>query len=234
MDELAETVLTISQRESLMLAVDRIDIAHEKIAEAMRLASGIGVDAAVFSQLQFCQFNLSSARRAINFFGGLNESVPVDPLFCFRSDSQLAAIELMRAAGQEVRDTPGEPSAETRLLRANLTFEEAMETINALGFSIRFEGPVASIPPQIFFVDDRPFRLIDAIDGCCDSNVINAGTLAALGVPDRPVQREVERSNRSKLLDDGTLPPHESVDGKFGKGPYYSPPDLESVLLKLP
>jgi predicted HAD superfamily Cof-like phosphohydrolase len=150
-----------------------------------------------------------------------------------RSESQEAAIELMRAAGQEVRDAPGEPSAETRLLRAKLTFEEAMETINALGFSIRFEGPVASIPPQIFFVDDRPFSLIEAVDGCCDSNVINAGTLAALGVPDLPFQREVERSNRSKLLNDGTLPPHPTVAGKFGKGPNYTPPDIEGALKRL-
>jgi predicted HAD superfamily Cof-like phosphohydrolase len=152
-----------------------------------------------------------------------------------KSETQRAAEELMRAAGQTIRDTPGEPSEADRILRAKLILEEALETIDALGVSVWFwvnEPDTASCLHMdgLNFTRTQNFDLIEAVDGCCDLSVVVAGTLSALGVADVAVQREVERSNRSKLLTDGTLPPHSTVPGKFGKGPGYTPPDIAGVI----
>jgi predicted HAD superfamily Cof-like phosphohydrolase len=154
-----------------------------------------------------------------------------------KSETQRAAEELMRAAGQAIRDTPGEPSEEDRILRAKLIMEEALETVVALGVKMRLNTPMMGGMLSVnvhnadtVFETDGDFDLIESVDGCCDLNVVVAGTLSALGVPDVPVQREVERSNRSKLLPDGTLPPHPTVEGKFGKGPGYTPPDIAGVI----
>jgi predicted HAD superfamily Cof-like phosphohydrolase len=157
-----------------------------------------------------------------------------------KSETQRAAEKLMRAAGQTIRDTPGEPSEADRILRAKLIMEEALETVVALGVTVRLNTPMMGGTLSVnvhnaeaVFEIDGNFDLIESVDGCCDLNVVVAGTLSALGVPDMPVQQEVERSNRSKLLPDGTLPPHPTVPGKFGKGPGYTPPDLTVVLASL-
>jgi len=154
-----------------------------------------------------------------------------------KSETQRAAEELMRAAGQTIRDTPGEPSEADRILRAKLILEEALETVVALGVTVRLNTPMMGGTLSVnvhnaeaVFEIDGNFDLIESIDGCCDLNVVVAGTLSALGVADVAVQREVERSNRSKLLPDGTLPPHPTVPGKFGKGPGYTPPDIAGVI----
>jgi len=148
-----------------------------------------------------------------------------------KSETQMAAEQLMRAAGQDVLSSPGEPSRETRLLRANLIFEEAQETIKALGFRIMHDpNGTSECHAKVDAMSDYPFNLVEVVDGCCDLNVVVAGCLSAIGVDDEPVQREVERSNRSKLLDDGSLPPHPEVAGKFGKGPDYKPPHIAGVL----
>ena len=53
-----------------------------------------------------------------------------------KSDHQLSVEEFMRNALQDVPDDPALPNEVVRLLRARLIFEEAKETIAALGFEL--------------------------------------------------------------------------------------------------
>lgn len=147
-----------------------------------------------------------------------------------KSETQQASEKLMAAFGQEIRDFPGEPSWETRRLRANLILEECLETIRALGCDVGWSH--IHQEPHIKR-GSQGFDLIETIDGCCDINYVVAGTMSAIGVPDLPAQREVNQSNESKMLEDGTLPPHPTVEGKFGKAPGFVPPQLTKVLKEL-
>ena len=205
-----------------VLVGDREEIVITSVGEAIVLAKAITRDGVPVKDMEW-MWNLSLREWEKARF------------IAQKSETQLAAEELMRAAGQTIRETPGRPTDDVRILRAKLILEKALETIDGLGVSVWFwiKEPDAACGLHmdgLNFTRTQNFDLIEAIDGCCDLNVVVAGALSALGVPDIPVQREVERSNRSKLLPDGTLPPHPTVPGTFGKGPNYTPPDIISVL----
>lgn len=142
---------------------------------------------------------------------------------------QLSVEQFMRLAKQEVPSTPTEPSEEVRLLRAKLIFEEAMETIKALGV-------VASISlgcDEYIDVDEFPvfsargkFNMVEVIDGCCDIKVVITGTLIACGIPDEPFQVLVDQNNLEKFG-----PGHSwRDDGKLIKPPGHKPPDIAGRL----
>tara|TARA_R110000824_G_scaffold15044_7_gene63635 strand:- start:8238 stop:8708 length:471 start_codon:yes stop_codon:yes gene_type:complete len=141
----------------------------------------------------------------------------------------------MRAGGQTVENRPKTPCEWDRELRADLIFEEAMETIKALGIHVydftgteitsksrregdlRFEvGPAAE------------FDLVDAIDGCCDLIVVATGTLSTIGVPDLPFKREVDAANLRKIGPNGKCQRRD--DGKIMKPDGWTAPDHVAVL----
>jgi len=105
------------------------------------------------------------------------------------------------------QDTPEEiciPAMEIRQLRAKLIFEEAIETIDALGVEVgMLEGdtwyPYILDDDTIFRNNDKQTNLIGIIDGCNDIQVVTLGTLISCGVPDVPFQREVDESNLRKF-----------------------------------
>jgi predicted HAD superfamily Cof-like phosphohydrolase len=127
------------------------------------------------------------------------------------------------------------PDDATRLLRARLILEEAMETVEALGVSVR----VAATDPEGHVVysglcleskkiepDVDNARLKEIIDGCCDSIVVVLGTMVSCGVPDLPAMEEVCNSNDSKFAEGYSL----REDGKLQKSPSYTPADFSAAI----
>jgi predicted HAD superfamily Cof-like phosphohydrolase len=154
------------------------------------------------------------------------------------SQCQIRTEEFMRAGGQTVEDSPTTPCERDRELRADLIFEEAMETIKALGIHVydftgteitsksRREGDLRfEVGP------DEEFDLVEAIDGCCDLIVVATGTLSTIGVPDRPFQLEVDTANLRKIGADGKCQRRD--DGKIIKPDGWTAPDHVAVLEKL-
>ncbi len=72
--------------------------------------------------------------------------------------------------------------------------------------------------------------IVGCLDGLTDIQYVLDGVYLALGLHTlkMPAFKEVQRSNMSKLGEDGQ--PIINEAGRVVKGPNYSPPDLESVL----
>ena len=164
----------------------------------------------------------------------------VDQLaYAIRSPHQQRVDAFMRLALQDVPSTPLQPKPAVRMLRAKLIFEEAMETINALGVQIVFGGggqvgeiindPIANtVKPHDYRLVGQA-DLVGIVDGCCDIKVVTTGTLTACGVADQPVQFAVDANNLAKFG-----PGHRiREDGKLIKPPGHKPPDLLSLLTKM-
>lgn len=93
------------------------------------------------------------------------------------------------------------PPVQVRLLRAKLILEEALETVEALGFSVHtvdYDGPVDSIN-ALHLYDNKEPNLDEIIDGCCDLWYVACGTLVSVGAPDIPHLDEVCKCNNAKF-----------------------------------
>ena len=112
----------------------------------------------------------------------------------------------MEAFGQEVKRTPEFPTEETAKLRIELIVEELNELIDAK--------------------EDKD--LIGIADALTDILYVTYGAGHAFGLDLDACFREVQRSNMSKLGEDGK--PIYREDGKVLKGPNYSEPDLKKTL----
>lgn len=107
----------------------------------------------------------------------------------------------------EVSPIPRLPTEEEATLMHNLILEELLELNEA--------------------IDSKD--LTETFDAICDILYVTAQQAHRLGLPITEGLREVQRSNLSKLGADGK--PVKREDGKVIKGPLYSPPDLESILV---
>lgn len=70
--------------------------------------------------------------------------------------------------------------------------------------------------------------LEDIADAIMDLHYVLSGTCVSFGIPEDACFAEVQRSNMSKLGEDGK--PIVREDGKILKGPNFSPPDLKKVI----
>lgn len=111
--------------------------------------------------------------------------------------------EFMQLAGQETPDKPTLPSIPIQRLRAELIREELGELVGA------------------FLSDD----LIEVADAIGDLLYVVHGTAVACGIDMEPIFNEIHRSNMSKFIDG-----HRREDGKWIKGPSYSPADLKPII----
>lgn len=168
------------------------------------------------------------------------------------TQEQKLVKDWMVAFGQECPEKPTIPDAKTRRLRAKLLLEEALETIEALGFTTSWNDPLRTL-----YEHSEPPCLEEILDGCEDLKVVTEGTLVACGLLNNPsntgthpsrlqdphfneVMRSnfsklwtVEEVNNKKLLGDNTLQnicpgtprPYlvKDKDGKVIKSPSYSP-----------
>ena len=114
--------------------------------------------------------------------------------------------KFMEAFGQEVKKSPELPDAETVNLRIELIAEELEELWDAC----------------------EKKDLVEIADALTDILYVTYGAGHAFGIDLDKCFTEVQRSNMSKLGEDGK--PIYRDDGKVMKGPNYSEPDLKSVL----
>ena len=169
-------------------------------------------------------------------------------------------VTLMKQFDQEVKESPEMPDAKTRLLRARLVFEEALEFVRACGCTVAAGSSAVIDEISVVFDPGGTPDLTEYVDGCVDQLVVTYGALNAAGIKVEPAWDEVQRSNMSKawphcsvcdaVLEHGAgsdlvhpsdsdahggrwsvvLKVHKRDDGKFIKAPTYSPADLKSVI----
>lgn len=124
----------------------------------------------------------------------------------------------MQEAGQEIPDFVSIPSGDVRRLRARMTLEEALETIEALGFSLKLgdveikdQGKDLELVPTTATLD--AYKIAKE---CLDCQIIATGTLLSLGIPlTEDLQLEVDTNNLVKFRKDKDG--HLREDGKWVK-----------------
>jgi predicted HAD superfamily Cof-like phosphohydrolase len=149
-----------------------------------------------------------------------------------RSPHYNRVLEFMLRAKQDCPTQPTMPSADVRKLRAKLILEEALETIEALGFSVLYTPQSKQVAihrvnmATATLVVDREPNLTEIVDGCADVSVVTIGTLIACGIKDVPVLECVDENNLAKFG------PGHSIreDGKLIKPPGHRPPDIDRVI----
>lgn len=72
--------------------------------------------------------------------------------------------------------------------------------------------------------------IVEVADAIGDYIYVLLGRTVEMGLPMDEIFAEIHRSNMSKLGEDGK--PIYREDGKVLKGPNYTPPDIESILIK--
>lgn len=171
-----------------------------------------------------------------------------------QTEHQKRVEEFMRKAEQDLPVKPIIPSLEIRRLRAKLILEEALETIEALGFKV--------LDLEYLDINDIEFHelqepdLEKIADGCADLSVVTIGTLSACGIKDKSLLEEVDGANLRKFeipicpvhgkpmkysdinkwywcelgCDSTAYGPYKREDGKWVKGPNWTPPNIKRVL----
>jgi predicted HAD superfamily Cof-like phosphohydrolase len=97
-------------------------------------------------------------------------------------------VTLMQLFNQQVKESPELPDPQTRLLRARLVFEEALEFVKGCGCTVTMAGSngeeQAAVIDQIGVVLDpkREPDFLEYVDGCIDQLVVTYGALNAAGV----------------------------------------------------
>ena len=120
-------------------------------------------------------------------------------------NAEQSAVELfMTSIGQPVPYVRGCPSKKIARLRRKLIKEEC---VKELCKAIERED------------------LLGVADGIGDALYVILGTASAYGLNAADIFAEVHRSNMSKLKDG-----HRRSDGKWIKGPKYSPPNLKPLI----
>jgi predicted HAD superfamily Cof-like phosphohydrolase len=115
---------------------------------------------------------------------------------------QRAVTEFMLRAEQECPVRPTIPGHETRLLRLRLIDEELGELSSAQATE----------------------NMTEVADALGDLLYVVLGTASAYGLDMEPIFWEIHRSNLSKFIDG-----HKREDGKWIKGPSYSPANLAPI-----
>jgi len=115
-------------------------------------------------------------------------------------------VTLMKQFEQEVKDSPEMPDPATRLLRARLVFEEALEFVRACGCTVVQTSSGSFATEKTPVIDNIAVELdpngtpdlVEYVDGCVDQLVVTYGALNAAGIQAQSAWDEVQRSNMSK------------------------------------
>jgi predicted HAD superfamily Cof-like phosphohydrolase len=158
----------------------------------------------------------------------LDRSIYLKQAILTHSDAQADVIQFMKAAGQDVPGRPTMPNMKTRKLRVKLIAEELLELCSAFNIrlDINAELPVED-QVQISELNSESDRtyLVEAYDAVIDLMVVTVGAGITIGCDLQPGWKEVHRSNMSKFIDG-----HRREDGKWMKGPSYSPAQLGPII----
>lgn len=128
--------------------------------------------------------------------------------------------EFMVKAQQATPDRPEMPPEHVRALRLKLIAEELCELARAYGFEMHIDTTLSNDPAL------KP-DLVESFDGIIDLMVVVIGSGVASGLPLAEGWAEVHRSNMSKFIDG-----HRREDGKWIKGPSYTPANLAPIIEK--
>jgi len=109
----------------------------------------------------------------------------------------------MQLAQQGLPARPVMPSPSARDLHVNLILEELVELEEAF----------------------KQGDMVEAYDAIIDLLYVTVGAASAMGLEIEPGWNEVQRSNLSKFIDG-----HRRADGKWVKGPSYSPANLKAIV----
>jgi predicted HAD superfamily Cof-like phosphohydrolase len=132
----------------------------------------------------------------------------------------------MAAVGQSTPKSPSIPDNLTRTLRISLLLEEVLELAEASGVEVSFSEDGSKINIDDFNYNiNGEVNLIEVADALADIDYVSAGAACSYGLDMEPFQNEVCRSNDSKLIDG-----YKRNDGKWIKGPKYSPAKLGPIL----
>jgi predicted HAD superfamily Cof-like phosphohydrolase len=115
-------------------------------------------------------------------------------------------VTLMKQFNQEVKESPELPDPATRLLRARLVFEEALEFVRACGCTVAMPSNGSAECEPVTVIDEVAVELdpqgqpdlTEYVDGCVDQLVVTYGALNAAGIKAQSAWDEVQRSNMSK------------------------------------
>lgn len=132
------------------------------------------------------------------------------------TNEQDQITQFMVKATQNTPEYPTIIAPHTANLRVTLILEELLEFAEAVGFTLKVDS---------FRPNGNPVNLKDAYDGIIDLLVVVIGAAVAMGLKLEPGWQEVHRSNMSKFIDG-----HRREDGKWIKGPSYSPAQLEPII----
>ena len=133
----------------------------------------------------------------------------------------------MQKVGQDTPAGAAVPDEKTRILRAKLILEEALETVEALGVRVHTKG-VEVTEEGVDYSGDGEVNLQEVADGCADISVVTIGTLIAFGIADEPLLEEVDASNLRKFGEGS----YRREDGKWMKPPGWTPPDIMGAIDK--
>lgn len=151
-------------------------------------------------------------------------------MICDISDHAQRVRDFMRKAGQNVRTTPCQPPDEELIRAVTLIHEEFLELARAAGVQITLQvgNELALEHPknQYGYAVTGEFDLIEYADACGDISVTTQGALAAAGIPDVPLLEEIDRSNLERFGPGS----YRRDDGKWVRGPDWTPPDIAGVL----
>jgi hypothetical protein len=123
------------------------------------------------------------------------------------------------------------PTSDERTLRARLIYEEAMETIEALGIEVWSSVNNAKINPLFINMGDVHYSPKEVLDGVADLAVVANGTLLCCGLYEvfPEALKRIDENNWSKVKD-GVI---RNADGKYQKPPGYKRVVLEDLIQKV-
>lgn len=124
----------------------------------------------------------------------------------------------MVQAGQDCPDSPEIPSVQTCILRTELIAEEWQELQDAFGIKMNNmsgDWETTANGPDVVGIADAIGDLLYVV----------LGTAVACGIQIEDIFSEIHRSNMTKFIDG-----HCRQDGKWMKGPSYTPAQLEPIL----
>lgn len=140
--------------------------------------------------------------------------------------------EFLLRARQECPLIPMAPGDGVRRLRATVIFEEALEAIQALGFSVSVADGQDDheVTAATAILTDAGFSgthdLPEIIKECADLSVVAIGTMVACGVRDQWILELVDENNLAKTGPGATF----REDGKILKPPGFQKPDIARAL----
>lgn len=119
------------------------------------------------------------------------------------------------------------PDAATRETRARLELSEALEKVQALGFTVRIEGmAIDDDMAGVEFTPDREPDLDEILDASADQIYVAVGTMLVCGAPDMPHLEAVCKANDAKFpAGVATV----NAAGKYQKPPGWEAPDHSEI-----